>query len=166
MRRWWGGGAWLVLAALTWSSACGGAEASGPIPAPRMVFGEDLCAECSMIINEQRFAGAIGVRVRGRVRHLLFDDIGEMFVHELPEHDEVRYFVHDMPSAELMDATVAHFLRAESLRTPMATGVAAFRSASERDAVLREHPGERLSLQELVGALPAGPGTEDLSEDP
>jgi nitrous oxide reductase accessory protein NosL len=156
----------LALVALAAATACGGASTTDPIPAPRMVFGEDLCAECSMIINEQRFAGAIGLRVRGRVRHLLFDDIGEMFAHDLPEHDEARYFVHDMTSAELIDATDAHFLRAKSLRTPMATGVAAFRSASERDSALAEHPGERLTLGELVGGPPVVPGTEHLSEDP
>lgn len=150
----------VVLVALSAAASCGGAAATGPIPPPRMVFGEDLCAECSMIINEQRFAGAIGLRLRGRVRHLLFDDIGEMFAHELPEHDEARYFVHDMPSAELLDAADAHFVRATSLRTPMATGVAAFRTVAERDAVLAEHPGERLEFWQLAAAPTTSSGED------
>jgi copper chaperone NosL len=130
-------------------SACGNADASGPIPQPKFVFGEDLCAECSMIISEQRFAGAIGLRERGRVKHLLFDDIGEMFLFELPSHDGARYFVHDLGTSACIDAEAAFFVRSKKLRTPMGTGVAAFATEAERDAALVQYPGDRVTLSEL-----------------
>jgi len=130
-------------------SACGRADASGPIPQPKFVFGEDLCDECSMIISEQRFAGAIGLRQRGRVKHLLFDDIGEMFLYEVPSHDEARYFVHDLATSRCIDAESAFYLSSKKLRTPMGTGVAAFATEAERDAALEQFPGDRVTLSEL-----------------
>jgi copper chaperone NosL len=139
----------LVVCLVLLVSACGRADASGPIPQPKFVFGEDLCDECSMIISEQRFAGSIGLRERGRVKHLLFDDIGEMFLYEVPSHDEARYFVHDLGTSACIDAESAFFLRSEKLRTPMGTGVAAFATEAERDATLEQFPGDRVTLSEL-----------------
>ena len=130
--------------------SCGPANSTGPIPTPKFVFGEDLCDECSMIISEQRFAGAIGLRLRGRVKHLLFDDIGEMANFELPPHDEVRYFVHDMLTSDCLPAEEALYARAKTLRTPMGTGVAAFRSASDRDLTLEQFPGDKLTWEQLL----------------
>lgn len=138
-----------TLIGLALSAGCGSNVDAGPIPTPQFVFGEDLCDECSMIISEQRFAGAIGVRTRGRVKHLLFDDIGEMAAFELPPHDEARYFVHDMLTSVCLPAEDAHYMRAKTLRTPMGTGVAAFRAASDRDATLAQFPGDKLTWEEL-----------------
>jgi len=130
-------------------TGCNRAPLDAPIPPPSMVFGEDMCDECSMIISEQRYAGAIGLRNGRRIKHLLFDDIGEMFLYELPPHDDMRYFVHDLESAECLGADEAHFLRSKKLRTPMGTGVAAFAKPEERDAALARLGGEALTLATL-----------------
>lgn len=137
-----------VLASLG-ASSCGGTYADGPIPQPKFVFGEDLCDVCSMIISEQRFAGAIGLRVGGKVKHLLFDDIGEMFTATLPSHDEAKYFVHDLDSAVCIPAESAYFMRSTKLRTPMGTGVAAFATEAARDAALAKFPGDRVTVEDL-----------------
>lgn len=138
-----------LLALSLLAAACGGRDTTGPIPPPTFYFGEDLCAECSMIISEQRFAGAIGLRKGGRVEHLLFDDIGEMFEFELPPHDAVTYFVHDLETSACIDASAALFVRSQTLRTPMGTGVAAFALEAAREATLAEYPGEKLTLAQL-----------------
>lgn len=135
-------GAWLV-------SSCGTADASGAIPPPKFVFGEDLCDVCSMIISEQRFAGAIGLRTGKRVKHVLFDDIGEMFAYALPPHDAAQYFVHDLETAACIPAESAFFLRSKALRTPMGTGVAAFANEAQRDATLAQFPGDKVTLEDL-----------------
>ena len=129
--------------------ACRESAATGPIPPPKIVLGEDMCAECSMIISEGRFAGAIGVRAEGRTQHLLFDDVGEMFLYEVPAHESVRFFVHDLDTGACLDAASAFFLYSEALHTPMGTGVAAFATESGRDAALGEHGGQAVTLVEL-----------------
>lgn len=138
-----------LLAAWAIASSCGETHASGPIPPPKIYFGQDLCDECSMIISEERYAGAIGLREGKRVRHLLFDDIGEMFEFEPPSADELVYFVHDLGNAQCIEASAAFFLRAQTLRTPMGTGVAAFATAAERDVAAKEYPGDKPTFEEL-----------------
>jgi nitrous oxide reductase accessory protein NosL len=129
----------LVFALLL--GACAPSQPDGPIEPP--------CAQCSMIIGDPRFAGAIGTRKRGKVEYFFFDDVGEMFLFEPPAADATQYFVADHTSTEWVLGESAFYLRSSKLRTPMATGVAAFALEADREALAERHRGERPSFSEL-----------------
>jgi copper chaperone NosL len=119
------------------------------ITAPRMHFGQDVCAKCSMIISDERFAGAIGLRHDGRVEYLLFDDVGEMLEFSPGSHEEIRWFATDGSTREWLDAEHAVFLRSDELMTPMGTGVGAYATRDAAMKVQKEHGGELLSFGDL-----------------
>jgi nitrous oxide reductase accessory protein NosL len=117
-------------------AGCGEGEVAGP---PDLRLGFDECAECGMIISEDRFsAGAIVLR-EGRREHALFDDIGcllDFQSHRAGDSPVVAAFVHDHDTRAWLDAPAAVFLYAdrETLPTPMGSGIAAFasRESAER----------------------------------
>ena len=68
---------WFVLAlALLIVAACG--QPATPEPA-KIRFGETMCAECGMIINEPKYASSLAYEEsEGRFKSLAFDDIGDL----------------------------------------------------------------------------------------
>ena len=65
---------------------------------PEIIYGQDVCDECSMIINEERFAASY-VTKSGEVRR--FDDIGGMLLYDQKHQEDVHvYWVHDLDTKE------------------------------------------------------------------
>lgn len=131
-----------------------GQEMSGP---PKLRPGMDECAECGMIIDDARFAAAVLVQRAGRREYLLFDDIGCMVRSERARQNAPtdRFFC-DFSTGEWITSTQPSFLAAEPelLRTPMASGVVAFRD-----------PGAARTASEKYGGTVAG-WAEILARDP
>lgn len=130
----------LILLTVLLIAACGAPDISPDTP-PEIVYGEDVCDHCGMIINEERFAaGAVLETSDGKFEHLAFDDIGDMFAYaqELKAAGEMphiaTYFVHDYQSLEWLDAQEAHFIVTEASRTPMGSGLVAFASLEDAEA--------------------------------
>jgi copper chaperone NosL len=121
-------------------------RAADEISAPTVHYGQDVCAECSMIISDDRFAGAIGLRRDGRIVHLLFDDIGEMLAFDPGPHDGIRWFATDATTSAWLDAETAVFLRGETLMTPMGTGVGAYATREAAEKARTEYGGEILAF--------------------
>ena len=120
------GGAALGIAALPHPAA-------GAAPAIR--YGQESCAYCGMSISDPRFAGAWRA-----VSEQHFDDIGCLVNALRRDHPaQPLLFVHDFTTSEWLDATLAYYLLASEVRTPMAYHVAAFRhrEAAERAAALQ-----------------------------
>ena len=97
---------WLMVMLLVMLAACTPTPAA---PAPAKIhYGETICADCGMIINEPKFAGSIAVEESpGRYQSLPFDDIGDMLAY-LRKHSEIipaGVWVHDYTSEEWIDAT-------------------------------------------------------------
>lgn len=115
-------------------SGCGGAHGSVP---PKIRFGREACAGCRMIIEDDRFCGALfgedGV-------YLKFDDIGCMKRFE----DDHRWasqpgWVRDFVSRGWLKKEEAYYVQATDLLTPMGSGIAAFkehRAAKANAAIL------------------------------
>jgi copper chaperone NosL len=126
-----------LLLVLTLAACSSSVDPNTP---PEIVYGEDICARCGMIINDERFAASVVVEKSPKTyEHVLFDDIGNMlaYAQEEGEHAQiVTYFVHDYHSREWLNAREAHYLLSDELQTPMAFGIAAFkeRSAAEAEA--------------------------------
>ncbi len=113
-------GASLALFIVLTIAGCGKTDLSQP---PKLNYGSDTCAECRMIIQDERFASAV-VTAGGEI--IKFDDIGCMQIyqqqHAMPGS---RAWVHDLESAEWLDAGSAVIERTPDRVTPMGYGIAA-----------------------------------------
>lgn len=109
-------------------TACGGAD-SVDTP-PEILYGQDVCSNCNMIISEENYASAYWT-TDGEARR--FDDMGEMlqFMQSTPE-ERASTWVHDVNTAEWLHAEDAWIVMNSGLMTPMGTGIVAV--ANEDDA--------------------------------
>jgi copper chaperone NosL len=121
---------------------------------PQIIYGQDVCDQCGMIINEQRFAASY-VTVTGDVRR--FDDIGGMLTYDHEANEEVHiYWVHDFNNEEWIDAGQAMFVLNRGLVTPMGWGVAAFSDMDGAEAYVAEHGGTIATFAELQEEINTG----------
>ncbi len=91
-------------------------------------FGTDGCHFCKMTLMDKKFGGEV-VTTKGKV--FKFDDANCMinFINtgELDERDIAFRMMIDFSQPEkLIDVSHAHFLKGESIKSPMASQVAAF----------------------------------------
>ena len=158
-RRWVGG--WpsavgLLCVALTLLlalAACGGgADTTQP---PEILYGQDVCDECDMIISEEKYAAAYWT-AEGEARR--FDDVGEMlvFMARNPEAT-ASIWVHDVNSAAWLPAEEAWFVMNSGLRTPMGTGIAVLADEQSARALAFDQPAAVvLTFSEIVARAAAG----------
>lgn len=122
---------------------------------PELRLGREECAECGMLVAEDRCSSALLVDRDGRRRHLVFDDIGCMIDHERAggiEGSILGRWVHDYGTKTWVEAGAATFLMAdpESLKTPMASGIVACASRADAERMAKEHPGSLGDWMELL----------------
>jgi len=151
----------LSVLALACVSACGDAAPIGP---PELHLGVDVCDRCAMAIAEPRYAAAALVDDGAGPRMLKFDDIGCLANWEASAVGSTirRRWVHDRPTEAWIDASTATFSQTLELTTPMGSGIAAFSSVSDADALVAERGGEKLSWDGVLarardGALQVNP---------
>jgi len=138
------------------ASALASACARGPaeLAPPYIVYGEDVCDECRMIITDERFAAAYQFAAGGgRYDYRIFDDIGDMLIHAAnhPEHDVRAWYVHDYETLAWLEAPSAHFVFSADLRTPMAQGLAAHATLEAARAMADTWSGEVLNFRDVRG---------------
>lgn len=141
--------------------ACSSPQTIDP---PTIHYGQDLCAHCNMIISEERFASAAIVQTPdGRYRPMVYDDIGCMVAAGKPaEGVVVARYVHDHDALGWVAADRASYVKAEQLRSPMLSGLAAW---SEREGA--ENGARRFSGVVLEWAeLPTLSGPPDPGRSP
>lgn len=138
---------WLILLLALALVACGKTANPEPTP-PTIHYGEDACVLCGMIISEERYAAAY-VTEDGHGHS--FDDIGDMIRAHLDIEEEIAaFFVHDHQNKAWIRAETAHFVLSDKLSTPMASGLAAFASPEEAQALASELQGQVLTFDELL----------------
>jgi copper chaperone NosL len=118
-------------------AACAPANAE-PTP-PEIVYGQDVCDTCGMIISDPKFASALVLEDGSALK---FDDLGDMFVHHM-DHPNLKvraWFVHDYASEQWIRGETAVYVAGESIRAPMNGGLIAF--------------AERASAEQFAGNLP------------
>jgi len=114
---------------------------------PEIIYGRDVCDRCGMIIEDARFAAAY-MTTGGDAR--IFDDIGDMLVHQADEKDEVyAYWVHDYETEAWLRAETAHFVLTNEIHTPMGYGLLAFADSGRATAVAVRNNGRLLTFPEL-----------------
>lgn len=134
-------------------SACGGAETYDE--PPEILYGQDVCSNCNMIISEENYASAYWT-AGGEARR--FDDMGEMlqYMHSNPE-ERASTWMHDVNTAEWLRAEDAWIVMNAGLMTPMGTGIVAV--ANEEDAralAFDQADAMVLTFSELMQRLEAG----------
>jgi len=142
----------LLLSALA-LSACDRADTDAP---PSLHLDDDICAECGMIISDERFASAaITEDDAGRATTLLFDDLNCMASHEVmnPELRIRRRWVHDHSTRAWIDANGATYLCSPNLQTPMASHVAAFDKRQGADALHKALDGDIRTFDTIWASL-------------
>lgn len=134
------------LALLAVFSGCFGARDSTP---PKVRFGQEACAECHMIIDDDRFCGALlgedGV-------YLKFDDIGCMKRFE----DDHRWasrpgWVRDFVSRGWLKKEEVYYVQTKNVLTPMGSGIAAFKERRAAEDFAAKESGPVLSWANLKG---------------
>ena len=154
----------LLTLLLFFLSACGGTPIDPDTP-PEIVYGEDVCFRCGMIISDERFAAALVVeKAANDYEQFVFDDAGEMFAYAAEDADRsriVRWFVHDYNSREWIDATTAWFVIADSLHTPMGFGVAACAEEAQAQALAEEWQGRVVPFADAAAQLSDAGGEAD-----
>ena len=134
--------AWLIAAGVL-----AGCQPTGANRPPTVRFGEEACAECRMIISDERFAAAV-VTATGEA--FKFDDIGCVIEHETDQiRPDVAYWVRDFRSREWLNAREATFVHSASIASPMGFGLAAMMAGEVSDGPA----GRKLRFHELPGLL-------------
>jgi len=114
--------------------------------APTIAYGKAECSHCRMNVVDQQFASAI-VTLQGRTYAFDSPECMVQYLAEgnIAEAQVKNYWVvdHAHPGV-LIDATKAHYLRADAMRSPMNGNTAAFVSTSDRKAAMSAGDGELL----------------------
>jgi copper chaperone NosL len=122
-------------------------RAAEPTP-PEIVYGQDMCDACGMIISDARFAAAA---VLADGQGLKFDDIGDM-LRDLAAHPELAVaarFVHDYSNETWLSAADATYVVSPSIASPMGHGLAAFEDAGEAASFAAQVGGEVLDWEQI-----------------
>ena len=127
-------------------AACASTSAE-PQP-PDIAYGQDLCAECGMIISDAEFAAAL---IPSKGEPLKFDDIGDMAIYHLdhPDTQPKAWFVHDYPSAAWMRGETAFYVMAPPGSSPMGSGLVAFAERSAAEKFAAERSANVLTFDEM-----------------
>lgn len=123
-------------------------RATGPAP----IGADDACASCRMLISEHRYAAEL-LDEKGNLYK--FDDVACMlrFAHEHGKQaPAVRFYVVDSAGGDWLDARQASFVKlGTSVSSPMASGLAAYRRATDATRAAGRTPARPFSFDDLWG---------------
>lgn len=126
-------------------TGCGERDLSKP---PKILYGRDICAQCRMIIQDERFACAV---VSADQRYLKFDDIGCLTEHEKKQIvRDPRSWVHDAATGGWVVKNEARFVHVRDWVTPMGYGLAAFASAEGAEKFAEKKGGRVITWDEFM----------------
>lgn len=136
-------------------AACGaGSNEGGP---PDIQYGRDICVQCAMIINEEKFAAAYTLD-DGTEKS--FDDVGGLVLHQRATGDTLNLestWVHDYETVEWVDVENAYFVATLSVSTPMGHSILSFSDEARAQAFASSVGGE-VVLWDVVFAMPVQDG--------
>ena len=128
----------LLILAILWGGVfLIGCQAESPTTEPpTILYGQDTCDSCKMIISEENLAAAYWTTAGDAHR---FDDIGGMLAYYQESGDEVAsWWVHDFHNGEWLNAEEAYFVMSSHITTPMDFGIIALANEQSATALLYE----------------------------
>ncbi len=117
--------------------------------APTDVADNDTCTYCKMAIEQVQYAAEF-ITKDGFARK--FDDIGCMVRHaeKIQKANIAAFYVMDYTSKQWVKGEEAQFVQAETIQTPMNSGLIAFKDRSTAEAVASEYGGKVVGLDDIV----------------
>jgi copper chaperone NosL len=114
-------------------------------------YGMDACYACKMTLMDNKFGAELVTR-KGKVYK--FDDMNCMLNFYHSEYESTEDFTHilviDFANPEkFIAAQHALYIKSESIRTPMASGIAAFENEESLKPYLKEWRGVLMSWGEV-----------------
>jgi copper chaperone NosL len=105
-----------------------------------LVYGMDVCYTCKMTLMDDKFGAEI-VTKKGKVYK--FDDVNCMLGFYHSDFEEQGNMAHVLvvnfaQPSKLIDATNSWYLKSELIRSPMASGIAAFATEDEYSRYKKE----------------------------
>ena len=116
---------------------------------PVAIEPEDMCGFCKMAISEKRYAAEF-IDIDGRP--FKFDDIGCMvnFMQSKGNKQRIRgYFVMDFNDRHWLKADTAYYVRSSELKTPMGSGIVAFKDEAGAAEAVDKYHGKALRFDDL-----------------
>ena len=140
-----------ILAGIATMLAC-----ATPTPRP-VVYGTDQCAHCHMTVADPRYAAELVTRT-GKV--IVFDDIGCLAAYlatgALQQGAVHSTWAHDFVApAEWVPTHDLAFVRSDSFRTPMGSGLVALARPQVADSLREAVGGERLDWAQVLARVQA-----------
>ncbi|MCA9293190.1 MAG: nitrous oxide reductase accessory protein NosL [Phycisphaerales bacterium] len=132
--------------------ACSGPKPDEP---PHVNLDADVCAECGMILSDERSVTATIIAGERGHSALLFDDFNCQIQYETahPEGAIIRRWAHDYNTRAWLDSASAHFVRAKELYTPMMSHIVAFARAQDAAALADQTSGTVSDFSGMQDAL-------------
>lgn len=123
-------------------------EDEKPTGLPRIKFGNEKCARCSMLIGDERFASAWR---DAKAKELHFDDIGCMVLHtgERNPGPGTQFWVSDYEQKTWLAVAGATFVISAAIKSPMSYGIAAVASQEAARALAESAKGQLAAWDEL-----------------
>lgn len=141
-------------------AGCGRERDLGP---PKIVYGQQECDECRMIISEERYAAGLAIDGPEGIVKQAFDDVNCMVDVLRRQSAAAIPYVHDYDTLQWLDARAAHFLHSDNLQTPMASGLASFASRAAAQKLAERFPGKVIDFDAVRGdARPVATATEEV----
>jgi copper chaperone NosL len=133
------------------------APQTGEVQPPEIVYGQDMCDHCGMLISEPKFASALVLEDGTAMK---FDDTGEMlkYMQENPDVQVKAWFVHDYDTEAWVNAEAAHFVAASGLASPMGFGIAAFETTDAAQRFAAAQNAEVMTFAQIMESSLAGGG--------
>jgi len=113
---------------------------------PAIALGNSVCAECNMIISDERFATASMIDGPRGAEPRLFDDFNCQINFENEHTDQIvlTRWSHEYDQPAWFKTQGAYFLLSPKLQTPMASSAAAFASQEAAENARQRLGGEVL----------------------
>lgn len=151
----------LGLAWLTPVMLLGGCGSADPNRPPVVRLGQEACANCRMIISDERYAAALVTR-EGET--LKFDDLGCLIQHESAGcRPTTTYWVRDFQGNGWLNARAAAFVHSRRIVSPMGFGLAACSTSQAAAEAAKEAGSRMLRFDELSGFLAASSNEQPAS---
>ena len=137
-----------TLSAMSVLPGCGSEGNDGP---PEILYGDSICAECGMILSDERFAVATLIDGDRGIEPLVFDDFNCQMIYEgkHPDLTIVDRWSHDYNGKQWMHMADAWFVQSDELHTPMASHIASFASKDEAQRFADGIAGRVMGLDAL-----------------
>lgn len=130
----------LLVISVMMLGGCGEADPDAP---PQILLGDSVCAECGMIVSDERFGTATIIEDERGSQALIFDDFNCQKLFELkhPQLGVITRWSRDYDTLEWFRTCDGYLAQSHRIHSPMASGVASFATHEDATALAQSLEG-------------------------